>query len=111
MIFFNLFLITLCCTVIIGITGIIEELEKILAKWLKTKSVKIPKPFSCELCSSHWVGVFYLLFTGHLTLAYYSFLLVLCILTPVIEQAVWHVRDLIGIWLNYIYLLLGGKNY
>ena len=49
MLYFNLFLIALICVIIIDVSGFIEELELILAKWLKVNKVRIPKPFSCSL--------------------------------------------------------------
>ena len=46
--YFDLFLIALICVVIIDISGFIGEIEDILAKWLKVKSVRITKVFSCS---------------------------------------------------------------
>lgn len=105
----NLFLISLISVFIVGVSGFIEELEIILAKWLKVKKVKIPKPFSCELCTSHWAGLIYLLIAGKFTLAYYALNLAFAVLTPVVEGIVYNVRDTLTIWANAIYLKLIGK--
>ena len=67
--YFDLFLIALICVVIIDISGFIGEIEDILAKWLKVKSVRIPKPLSCSFCMVHWVGLAYLLLSGGLSLS------------------------------------------
>ena len=106
--FFDLFLIALICVVIIDISGFIEDIEIILAKWLKVKSVRIPKPFSCSFCLTHWIGLAYLLFCGALSLSSYAVLLLACVLTPVIGEAVWHFRDALGVWVNFIYLTITG---
>lgn len=60
----DLFFITLIIVFVIDISGIIDEMETILSKWLKGKA-RIPKPFSCSLCMSWWTGLFYLLCTGN----------------------------------------------
>lgn len=106
--YFDLFLIALICVVIIDISGFIGEIEDILAKWLKVKSVRIPKPFSCSFCLTHWVGLAYLLLSGSLSLSSYAVLLLMCVLTPVIGDIVWRLRDTLGILVNFIYLTITG---
>ena len=56
--YFDLFLIALICVVIIDISGFIGEIEDILAKWLKVKSVRIPKPFSCSFSAKSSAAFF-----------------------------------------------------
>lgn len=104
----NLFLISLISVIIVGVSGFIGEIEDILAKWLKVKSVRIPKPFSCELCTSHWAGLIYLILAGKFTLAYYALNLMLAVLTPITEDIVWRLRDTLGVWVNFIYLTITG---
>ena len=65
--FIKLFLITLIIVFIIDISGVISQLEETLSKWLKGKA-RIPKPFSCSLCLTWWVGLAYLLIVGKFTL-------------------------------------------
>ena len=106
----NLFLIALCC-VLVDVSGFFGEIEVMLAKWLKVNSVKLPKPIGCALCETHWIGLFYLLFSGHITLAYYAILLGMSVLTTELETLVWQVKDTIGLWMNFIHLLITGKKY
>jgi hypothetical protein len=55
----ELLLITTIICFIIDISGIIESMEWWLSKWLKV-NCKIPKPFSCSLCMSFWIGIIWI---------------------------------------------------
>lgn len=55
----DLFLITTIICFIIDISGIIESIEWWLGKWLKV-NCKIPKPFSCSLCMTFWIGLIWI---------------------------------------------------
>ena len=79
----NLLIIQLLIVFVIDLSGFIEELEKMIAKWLKVNKVHIPKPFSCSLCSTWWTGIIYLIIIGHFTLPYIGFVALLAYLTPV----------------------------
>jgi hypothetical protein len=57
----NLFLIAFICGFIIEYSGFIAEMEDILTKLTKsTFKVHIPKPFSCALCCTFWIGLIYI---------------------------------------------------
>lgn len=79
----NLLIIQLLIVFIIDLSGIIEELEKMLAKWLKAHKVHIPKPFSCSLCSTWWIGLLYLIIIGKFTIPMIGYVALLAYLTPV----------------------------
>lgn len=55
----ELLIITTIICFIIDISGIIESIEWWLSKWLKV-NCKIPKPFSCSLCMSFWIGIIWI---------------------------------------------------
>ena len=55
----ELLLITTIICFIIDISGIIESIEWWLSKWLKV-NCKIPKPFSCSLCMTFWIGLIWI---------------------------------------------------
>lgn len=57
----ELLLITTIICFIIDISGIIESIEWWFSKWLN-RQCKIPKPFSCSLCMTFWIGLFYMAF-------------------------------------------------
>lgn len=79
----NLLIIQLLLVFIIDLSGIIEEAEKMIAKWLKVPKVHIPKPFSCSLCSTWWIGLIYLLIIGQFTIPMIGYVALLAYLTPV----------------------------
>ena len=57
----DLLLIATSICFIIDISGIIESIEWWFSKWLN-RPCKIPKPFSCSLCMTFWIGLFYIVF-------------------------------------------------
>lgn len=91
----DLLLIQFIIVNIIDISGFIQEMETMIARWLKVKSVHIPKPFSCSYCLCWWTGLIYLMVTGNLTLIYTAILLMICVLTTTTADIVWLVKDII----------------
>lgn len=77
----NLILVAVIWINLLDFSGFIEEVEKILGKWLGIKA-HIPKPFSCSYCMLHHSWLIYLLVTGQWTLANYAMLLVVCFFLP-----------------------------
>ena len=60
----NLFFIAFICGFIIEYSGFVSNAEEILTKLTKSKfKVHIPKPFSCALCSTFWIGLIYICVT------------------------------------------------
>ena len=90
-------LIALICVMVIDISGFIPSMEGVLAKWLKVKAVRIPKPFSCSLCSTFWASMIYALCVGQLTLPVVAYSLFVAIMTPIISDLIWNVRDFVGL--------------
>jgi hypothetical protein len=85
----NLILIAIVVINIIDLSGIIDEIEKGLSKWLDIKA-HIPKPFSCSYCMTHWTGLIYLIVTGEWSLATYDILLFICFMTgPLMDLEIW----------------------
>ena len=85
MVITNLLLIAIIIVNLIDLSGFIYEIEAMLSKWLNIKA-HIPKPFSCSYCLTHWVGLIYLIASENITLANYAILLVICFLTPEIND-------------------------
>ena len=64
----NLFLIAFICGFIIEYSGFVSEMEVLLTKLTKSKfKVRIPKPFSCALCCTFWIGLIYICVTDSFT--------------------------------------------
>lgn len=92
----NILLITLCVVIIIDISGVIDEIETRLSKWLKGK-VRLGKPWVCSFCMSHHINLIYLLCVGELTLPLYALVLLFALLTPVFSSFMVLVRETL-IW-------------
>ena len=104
----NLFLIGFISVFIIDYSGFIEEADKILTKVLKSKfPLHIPKPFSCSLCTTFWVGLIYLLVAGKFSLAFVAILGMVCILTPEILSIIYFAKDFINMVFDEIEKFLG----
>lgn len=88
----DLFLITLIIVFVIDISGFIDELESILSKWLKGKA-RIPKPFSCSLCMTWWIGLIYLLCVGEFNLIYVATVVLFAHLSGVLSTLMVWVRE------------------
>jgi hypothetical protein len=92
----DLFLITLITVFIVDISGIIDSVEASLSKWLKGK-VRIPKPFSCSLCMTWWVGLIYILCLGEFNLINISLVALFAHLSGVLGTLLVFVREIL-IW-------------
>lgn len=92
-IFWKLLLLTMIIVFIIDLSGVLDEMEAGLAKWLKVKSVRIPKPFSCSLCMAWWSGLVLIAVCQSFTLFWIAVVAVLAFLTPQIYNLLLVVRD------------------
>lgn len=101
----DLFLITIIICFIIDISGIIESIEWWLSKWLKV-NCKIPKPFSCSLCMTFWIGLIWISIFDF-TLLNFVYVCLFATLSEqisnfiiIIKQLVQWVQDAIVLWLQ-----------
>ena len=92
-IIFNIFLISIIWVIIIDISGIINEAEKGIAKWLKVGKVHIPKPFSCSFCMTWWSALLYIILNHHFTLVWITISLLMSYLTPVFYNLLILIRE------------------
>lgn len=56
---FDLFILSAIIVFIVDVSGVIENIEWWLSKWIG-KNCKIPKPFSCSLCLTFWLGLIWI---------------------------------------------------
>ena len=95
MIFSNLLLIAFITVFIIDYSGFIDEMDKILTKVLKSKTpLHIPKPLSCSLCSTFWLGLIYLICVNQFTLLNIAGVIVVSAFTPEILAFIYLMKDL-----------------
>ena len=92
----DLLLITLIIVFIIDLSGIIDSIETVLSKFLNGKA-RVPKPFSCSLCMTWWVGLIYLLCIHQFTLIWISIVALFAFLTPVFSAILVWLRETL-IW-------------
>lgn len=104
----------LCIAVIlvfgIDLSGFVDEFSEWIWKKMYPKvkytDWRIPKPFSCSLCATFWVGLIYLLVTGTFSLYMALYVCLLSFLTPVIGSTLLLLKDGL-IWLvNTLYKLI-----
>lgn len=92
----NILIISIICCCIIDVSGFIESLENGLTKVLKMKTkARIPKPFGCSLCMTHWLSIGYILLLKEFSLMIYAYILIVSILTPVTTDIIILIRDLL----------------
>lgn len=93
----NLLILANIVVFIIDTSGFIQEMETLIWKHFFPKyprnAISIPKPFSCSLCSSFWMGLAYLLLT-HFSIPLLGYVCLLAFLTPVFADLQLGMRDL-----------------
>lgn len=102
MIYLDLFKISIIVVIIIDISGFIDSIKTLIGKVLHINNVNL-KPLDCSLCMTFWVSMAYLLITNQLSITAVMVTLLLSTMTPIIKDAIYLVRDLIGKAINKAY--------
>ena len=100
--YLKLFEITVIVVIIVDISGFIDSVKTLIGKVLGINNVNL-KPFDCSFCLNFWVSMVYLLITNELTITAVMVTLLLSTMTPIIKDAIYLVRDLIGKIISKIY--------
>lgn len=93
--YLKLFEITVIVVIIVDISGFIDSIKAFVGKVLHINNVKL-KPLDCSFCLNWWASLAYLLITNELTITAVMVTLLLSTMTPIIKDAIYLVRDLIG---------------
>ena len=105
-----LLLFTVACVIVIDLTDFIDSIKRGIWKWVWKEKREFRdfnfKPFQCSLCSSFWVGLFYLIFSGEISLLLVVYQLSLSYLTPIIKDAIQFVRDFLSKIIDVLYSYL-----
>lgn len=88
----NLVIIGVICVFVIDYSGFIENIEKYVSS-LVGHPVKIPKPFSCSLCSSFWAGIIYLIAINQFSFLNLFFVVLNCSMTKVYLHIIYTMRE------------------
>ena len=91
----DLLLISIIVCFIIDVSGIIDNVEWWLSK-LMGGTVKIPKPFSCSLCSTFWLGLIWIICNGQFTLLNIVFVCLFAALSENISNTIKIIKHLIS---------------
>ena len=90
---------------VIDLSGVITEAENKLSKWLNVKC-HIPKPISCSLCLTWWVGLTYLIITSTFTIPMITYVALLSYMTNPMYNILLFIRDLLNHIVDLLYKFL-----
>lgn len=106
MIYLNLILISIICVCIIDLSGFIDSIKygmsHLITKGVLTTTNYRIKPFDCSLCMTHWLGLIYLIVAGKLSILTYTVLLLIAVSTPIIQDFIRLIQDLLTTIINKI---------
>ncbi len=106
MIELNMFLIAVCCVIIIDISGFVDTVKHWIWKWVwkeKRPYQDFPfKPFECSFCMTWWICLIYLLFAG-ITFPLVALALIYAFITPTIKDLLYFIRDFITKLIETLY--------
>lgn len=101
MIYLKLLEIAVIVTIIIDISGIVTDIKKMIGRILGIQNVSI-KLIECSFCVNWWLSLLYIYVTNNLTLSTILFVLLCSTLTPIIQDVIYLIRDIIGFILHKI---------
>lgn len=94
----ELFLISVICVIIIDLSGVIDSIKSGIKRLLTKGVMSDPnyslKPIDCSFCMTWWTGLVWLIITNTLSLWMVTYLLLICVMTPVIRDFIVLIRDL-----------------
>lgn len=94
----ELFLISVICVIIIDLSGVIESIKSGIKRLLTKGMMSDPnyslKPIDCSFCMTWWTGLVYIFVTNTFSLWMVTYLLLICVMTPVIRDFIVLIRDL-----------------
>lgn len=95
----DLFLIQVIVVIVIDLSGVVDHFKSFLKRILTKGRMSDPnyslKPIDCSFCMTFWTGLVYLLVTNSLSLWMLTWVLLLCVLTPVTGSILVFVRELL----------------
>lgn len=93
----DILLIAVIIVVIIDISGFSDSLKSGLKRLLTKGRMSDPyyslKPFDCSFCMTFWTGLIWLLVIHNVTLWMLAYLLLICVMTPVIKDVIILIRE------------------
>ena len=93
--YIDLFEITVIVVIIVDISGFIDSIKAFVGKVLGINNVSL-KPLDCSLCMTFWVSMAYLIYANELSITTLMFSLLISVMTPVIQDLIYLIRDILG---------------
>lgn len=88
----DIFLISVIVVIIIDISGITDTIKSLIKRVITRGMMSDPnyslKPIDCSFCMTFWTGLVYMLCVGTFSLWMVTYLLILCVMTPVIKDVI-----------------------
>lgn len=103
----DILLIAVITVIVIDLSGFIQSLESGLSKWLRIPNVRIPRPFSCSLCSTFWLSIIYIIIIGKLTILNVAIILLISYMTPIIKDILIFLKDMMSQIITILYKAFG----
>lgn len=94
----DVILITIIVVCIVDVSGFIDTIKSLLKRIMTGGKMSDPnyslKPIDCSLCMSFWTNLIYTIATGQFSLWILTFILLCSVMTPVIRDIIFTIRDL-----------------
>ena len=94
----NLIYIAIILVFIIDYSGVITSIEDFASRTVSHAGrkihIKIPRPFSCSLCSMWWSGLIYIIVTGNFSFENLAIVALISASTIIIADIMEFIRDL-----------------
>lgn len=100
--YLKLFEITVIVIIIVDISGFVDSVKTLIGKVLHINNVSL-KPLDCSFCMNFWASIGYLVITNELSITAVMVALLLSTMTPIIKDAIYLIRDLLGKAINKAY--------
>lgn len=97
--------IMLICVLVIDQFHFVDEITTIISGWMTKGQIKKPmniKPFSCSLCMTFWLSLFYIIFTNQFSILTVLYILLLSYLTTIANQIFTLIKMLITKFLDWL---------
>ena len=95
MTYLKLIELTVIVVIVVDISGFIDSIKNLVGKALRINNVSL-KPLDCSFCLNFWASLIYLVITNELSITAVMVTLLLSTMTPIIKDAIYLIRDLIG---------------
>lgn len=105
----QLLIIQIIIVNLVDLSGFVDTVKHWLYGWLwKGRPYRDFefKPWSCDYCMTHHIGLIYLLITGQLTLLTYMLLLILSYIAPITRDILILIKDTLIKIIDLIYKIL-----